>query len=547
MKKSTRILLSATISLLCSKSFAQAPFSATEYLDINKFSAAHMVHGDMWYDPGTGEPGCEYPKSTGKHANIMGSLWVSGRDALGNLYTSAQMYRASGVDYWPGPLDITGTLTLASSSNWAKIWKVDATTIADFRSAYSSGGSSAITASKYDIIKEWPAVGNIYAIGATGSSLPELLAPVGTAGFAPFVDINFDGVYNWKDGDYPKIKGDQMLWWVFSDNGPTHDNTKGTPLKVEFHAMAYAYNRGSSVDRMLFYEYTMINKSTERYTDFRFGLFSDADLGSPFDDYIGFDSTYRMGVEYNAAIPDRPNGANSYGMHPPITGLSFVEMPGDIYPSAMLPAGTFNYFNNTSIGTYSEPVGSIGYDNIMRAKGNDGTPRSFGNYAYPFSKGAVECDSSYIPSDRRYIITSSDYAFQPNTVAKIGMVFMVTDTSGNACGSFNLKELTDLADTAWDVYWYPLPSLGVKQKTSIEQNFKLYPNPAETILYLSTNTSVGKTGNIRIVDALGRTINLPIVQKNNQYEININSLASGIYSVIFDDGNTVSTQRFVKK
>lgn len=187
---------------------AQALFSTRENLDINHFNVGHMVHGDMWYDPSTFTPACEYPKGTGKHASYLASLWMAGKDDLGNLHLSAQTYRSLGADYWPGPLDAIGSLSISTSTKWAKIWKVNATTIAEFKSLFASGGSAALTAAKFDVIKEWPAKGNIDAKGNAGAGLTI------TNEMAPFEDVNMDGIYNWKDGDYPKIKGDQMLWWV---------------------------------------------------------------------------------------------------------------------------------------------------------------------------------------------------------------------------------------------------------------------------------------------------------------------------------------------
>ncbi|MBK7691106.1 MAG: hypothetical protein IPJ31_08310 [Bacteroidetes bacterium] len=57
---------------------------------------------------------------------------------------------------------------------------------------------------------------------------------------APFVDVNNDNIYNALDGDYPDIEGEQALWWVFNDNGKTHNETNGLPLKIEVKALAYA-------------------------------------------------------------------------------------------------------------------------------------------------------------------------------------------------------------------------------------------------------------------------------------------------------------------
>lgn len=544
--KSLKLLSTAALTLFLSHQSQGQLSSFSERLDINLFNIGHMVHGDMWYDVSTGSPACEYPKASGKHASYMASLWMSGRDNAGKLYVSAQRYRSLGVDYYPGPLDASGTLSTATTADWAKIWKVDAVTISSFKSLFSSGGSAAITATKYDVIKEWPATGNIYAKGNAGAALPQLLGTgVGTQDFAPFVDVNSDGKYNWKDGDYPLIKGDQMLWWVFSDNGPTH-TTSGTPLKIQYNAMAYGYSRGTAVDRIVFYEFTMFNKSTERYNDFRFGLFSDADLGAPMDDYIAFDSAHRMGIEYNALLPDAPNGANTYGAHPPLTGLSFIEMPGDVYPSGMLPAGSFTYFVNAGFGSLRDPRSDTEYNHYLRSKNADGMPIAAGAYVFPITNGPEMCDKKMPPGDQRYVIASGDYNFQPGTKAKIAMAFMATDTLGYACPLSSFKPITDLADTAWKIYYNPLPT-SIRNVSLAEARFKLYPNPAQNTLYVQTLAKANKTESIKIIDALGKTILLPVAHQNNQYEINISSLASGLYSVVYFDGEQSSAQPFVKE
>ena len=80
------------------------PFTTKEYLDINNIRAAQLVHGDMWWDPATSAPQCEYPKGSGKHVGFAASLWMAGYDSQGQLKVAAQTYRSDGNDYWPGPI-----------------------------------------------------------------------------------------------------------------------------------------------------------------------------------------------------------------------------------------------------------------------------------------------------------------------------------------------------------------------------------------------------------------------------------------------------------
>jgi len=533
MKKNRIAACTVALLSLTGSVSAQTPFTDVVYLDVNQFKAGQSMHGFSWYNPATYKPSCEYPKGSGKHVTFLGSIWMSGADEGGTVHVSAQNYAMA--DYWPGPLNASGILDYPTSTDWARIWKIERSDISTFL-ALTSRTTSTVPA----VILEWPAKGNPFAKGRAGAALTI------TDEMAPFVDTDHDGIYNPLNGDYPDMKGDQMLWWVFSDNGPSHVS-KGAPLMVQYNAMAYGYKRNSDVDRVLFYEFTMINKSPHKYTNFRFGLFNDVDLGNPNDDYLAFDSSFRMGMVYNARIPDEPNGLNSYGDHPPISALSFVEMPGDIYPSGMMPPGTFNYYERTFVGEYAEPQVDTQFYNIMHAKGSYGEPRSFGNYAYPTTLGAVQCDSNHPLADRRYLITSNDYAFQPNTRARIAMAIMATDTNGNACGGhLNFKEMTDLADTAWRIYYNPLPPLAAHDPL-LAAGFKIYPVPATDQLYIETGTTAKPGEQLEIIDALGRRMPVPVTRNSNRWEADLRHLTPGMYALVYSSGDQRITQRFLKK
>jgi hypothetical protein len=539
-----KLLFVSLIAVLAGNE-ASAQFSASEYLDINQIKASHMVHGDMWYNPGTGQPECEYPKGTGKHANYAGGLWLSGLDNAGNMRAATTLFRTRGLDFMPGPLDAMDTISLAASTNWARIWKIDARIIGDFMLLYKSGGAAAITASKFDIIKEWPAKGNIDAKGYAGAALTI------SDDMAPFVDANSDGIYNWRDGDYPKIKGDQMLWWVINDNGTIHTMSKGKAMKIEIHIAAYAYNRGSAVDRMLFYEYTLLNKSDQDYTNFRLANWTDTDLGNPFDDYIGIDSAYRMGVTFQGDV-DGPNGLNSYGANAPIAGFSLVEMPGDTCLKTKMPIGSITTFRGSISGPLRDPVAVQQFYNYMNSMDADANPMGLVRSTERFFSDMkfTSCDTllsyKYMPSDKRYTLSSSGITFPKNTNAKYSMIFMVTDTNQHICPNLKYDELRGLADTAWRIYCNPLP-LSISNQSLANKTFHIYPNPAETILYLQTFGKQNKDETIRVIDALGKTIVLPVSHNADKYAIDISHLAAGIYSVLYFDSESQSTQTFVKQ
>jgi hypothetical protein len=264
MKKA--IIIALVLSVF--SAHAQTSFTTHDSIDANNINARVLVHGDMWWDPATKKQKCEFPKGSGKHVGFAGALWLSGYDASNKLHVAAQTYRQDGNDYWPGPLDDGGNLSYATSTQWAKIWKVTRAEINEYKSIIYH-----TTANTPESILTWPAKGNAYAKGKDGATL------VIDRDMAPFVDQNGDGVYQPLKGDYPAIKGEQTLWWVFSDNGPTHAQSKGDPLKVEVQAMAYAYKRGTLIDNVVYYDYTLVNRSANDYHDFRLALWDDVNLG----------------------------------------------------------------------------------------------------------------------------------------------------------------------------------------------------------------------------------------------------------------------------
>ena len=146
--------------VFCAATFklaAQTPFNTTDSIDINNIAASVLVHGDMWWNPALGTGECKFPKGTGRSVSNAGAVWMSGYDAGNNLHVAAQTYKQAGNDYWPGPLDISGSLSYATSALWAHIWKINRTDISAFHShlihtTYNTPLS----------ILSWPGKGNVY-------------------------------------------------------------------------------------------------------------------------------------------------------------------------------------------------------------------------------------------------------------------------------------------------------------------------------------------------------------------------------------------------
>ena len=553
MRRLLQITIVFAICITSQTADAQLPFPTMDFVNINNIKASVLVHGDMWWDPTTQMSQCFYPAASTKNISFAGALWMSGYDAGNQLHIASQMYRQNGNDYWPGPLDAADTLTYATSTDWAKIWKINRTQIDTFL-----GLTTHTTANTPASILQWPGKGNTYAQGNAGAALTI------TQNMAPFVDLNGNGIYEPLMGEYPNIKGDQALWWVFSDNGPTHNESKGKPLGVEIHTMAYAYSRGTLVDNIILYEYSIFNRSPNSYTNFRIGQFADMDLGTPTDDFIGFDSAHRMGYVYNGNSSDAV-----YGPNIPIAGVTMIVLPGDVSPS-YVPAGSFGYFNNDSLSAVGNPAIDTEYNHYLRSMTKTGVHFSkdftiagsptvgYGsgpqtNYVFPGDPSVntqwSECSSGNLPGDRRFIITSNDFTLAPGSSQFVVMGLVTTPVGLNACGDpgLNLTGIHTIADTAWNLFLHPLPPPNSVANIESTNSIHVYPNPATGQLNIEVSGNQSASESITVYNTLGQQMNLLINKQQSISTIDISDIPPGLYYIHYFNNAFQKTVSFIKE
>ena len=138
--------------------------SAQFDLDINNVRARLLTGGDMWWN--LSEARYEVPKGDGSgtslNAIFAGSIWITGLDIGGNLKCAAQRYRASGDDYWPGPLTPGGTIDKATCNKYDRFFNVYGSDIALAQEAYLQKGTATTVADIPKAVLAWPGKGNPY-------------------------------------------------------------------------------------------------------------------------------------------------------------------------------------------------------------------------------------------------------------------------------------------------------------------------------------------------------------------------------------------------
>ncbi len=130
----------------------------------------------------------------------------------------------------------------------------------------------------------------------------------------PFVDVVLDREYHPEKGDYPLIKGNQSVFFIFNDQLP-HTESLGKPIGVEVHCMVWAANdyiKDAGLSTTLFYNYKFFNRSLNDYKDFYLAPQSEFEVGNAFNDFIG--SNLENGYYYAYNGPDYdPDQLIGYG------------------------------------------------------------------------------------------------------------------------------------------------------------------------------------------------------------------------------------------
>jgi hypothetical protein len=501
-------------------------------LDINNVRARLMTGGDMWWDIGLATARYEVPKGSGKHSLFAGSVWIGGFDPQKQLKVAAQTYRQSGNDYWPGPLDATANVSSATCAEWDRFWKVSLEDINAFRQLQDK--AIAVGDTRFEAIVQWPAKGNTKAEGRTGSNLNLEGAD---REYAPFEDVDGDGKYDATQGDYPKIDGDQYIWWVFNDKGNVKGQTGTEGIGIEVQASAFAYTAQNALNDATFYNYRLINRGNLTLDSTYIATWTDADLGFYRDDYIGCDTTRGLGILYNGASRDGQGEVNSYGTNIPMVGIDFFKGPKKTYDSAgvqvtkTLSMEAFTYYNNdfsvignpnNGIQIYNYMTGSIlnGQRFSYDFKGANVPSRGYGEgpttrFVFSGDPGVKtewsECTCNNPVGDRRFVHSSGPFKLDPGVVndITIGAVW-VSDVGGCPNTSFKkIRAADDLAQALFNNNFERIegPEAPDLVKRELDRKLVFYlNNPEESSNYLEGFGTILSEDKFRVSALSSKTV-----------------------------------------
>lgn len=420
------------------------PSSRAE-LNVNNVRAGLLIAGDMWWDGNNAR--YEVPKvdpTSGQpsiHTIFAAAVWIGGLDAsTGALKLAGQTYRQTGTDFWAGPLDENGQTEQAVCNKYNRFWEVNGAQIDLFKADLSDGViNDPIPAS----ILEWP-----------GQNNPNQPLSFGFGELAPYYDRNGDGTYNPVDGDIPIIGAqaptsyddanyaDQMIWWVYNDNGDFHSESGAQAIGMQVSSLAFAYIAQNEVNDMTFIRHNLQNKGASVLDSTFMGQWVDPDLGNYGDDYVGCDTVAGMGYVYNGDANDEV-AQSGYGTSIPLLGVDFFKGPKDAN-GVPLKMSRFLYYINVNTNPQGNPDGGQHFYNYLSGTWGDGLRWEWGgdgyqegtypvDYFFPSSPNQTagpnvwsECSEANAPDDRRFLMSAGPFRLLPgaNNDIVIGVVWV---------------------------------------------------------------------------------------------------------------------------
>jgi hypothetical protein len=456
----------------CSQSIAQKD------LKINNVRARLLGGGDMWWDLTDGRyivPNVQ-PGEKEVSSIFASAIWVGGYDGGGNLKLAAQTYRQSGNDFWPGPLDANAEITPEECRNWDRHFSAHSNEIDSLIKDYELDGIVSMNLSRE--LLGWPGCGNPYFSTIHGFDLPNCTS---ADRLAPFEDVDGDGIYDPKKGDYPVIGvidctvpvyGDEMIFWIYNDKGNIHTETNADQIGLEVQAVAFAYKTSDAINDMTFYKYKILNRASDDLLNAYMAQWVDPDLGCANNDFVGCNVNEELGIVYNGEATDYDcnflgSFINGYGAQPPMLGVDFFRGPKDEFGEE-IGLSAFIYYDNDFTPSGNPEIPSHYYGYLSGTTWKDGSPIEYGGDGYQEGTQPTqfmfpsdpsdsspeawsECSENNQPDDRRFLHSSGPFKLKVGATNEIIIGAVWTKDGVYPCPSFEPLLVADnLAQALFD-------------------------------------------------------------------------------------------------
>jgi len=546
MKKLLFSLL--TIIVATQVSYAQcSTATASTTLDVNNVKATLDVGGVLWREGGHIYPNLGIPdiEVTSMYS---GGIWLGGIDNDGNTRVSASTYQNS---FSAGPI-VNGSIDAQTCENFNRFWEVNRSDVLSHKADFADNGQ--IDNTVPNSILGWPGYGNPHSEAINGFPLPDMA-------LAPFWDEDADGIYNPGNGDYPLIKGDQSIWWIYN----TSSVGSGTDLNVAVMAFA-ASSTDEHIDNTTFYNIQVTNASDQNYTDFVMSFWMDFDLGCYTDDYFGSIPEGNLAYVYNEDALDGdvgtscPAGINTYAEAPPVVVVKMIEGPQN-GANTTADLTSIMYYNNAGLSGppgMTDPSTESEHYNYMTGKWRDGSTMT--NEGSGYNSGGSEttfayndapnleggwslCEVNGGAADRRLLMSTMIPEFFSGQ--QTSMTYAVSHITGIEVPCPSTDEIVATA-LLLDEACEELTVTSTKSPINTTANINFSPNPLTHSAQLTIADNQLTTNQVSIFSANGQMIKTLNLTATQQVTIDRNDMHAGMYfyKISLSDG-TIATGKFI--
>ena len=420
-------------------------------------------------------------------------IWIVAEDYDGNYYTSVQHVKGKdSFDFWPGPAD-TLTGQTDPPDKWNKVWKITRADVEDHKSNYLSTG---YTPSKK--LLEWPAQGK--------NGFNEVLAP--------YIDVNNNKVYDPQNGDYPYLRGDEMVYCIFNDLAEEHNASLGQEIGVEVYLTAFTSSKASwEAKRTIFLDYYIVPRTSKEYISITVGFFLEGDLGSNRSVINRTElSTPGEIIQYKDSKLDKFLGVSAVFLNESLDGSMAFDNEKENWPMK-----------------YQD------YANYMQSKWPDNSPLTAGNdgkngtkeVKHIFSDIFANWNDKNVKTSRKSILGYSNYGqFKPGDVLKFNVGLAVDSILEFGFGMMTRDLYREISSTGL---------------VNVINSAKLYPNPSNGIINLESDYIIK---NVIIKDLHGKIVISDETINSQKHRCNI-SLAPGVYIVTLLTDQGISTKKLI--
>ena len=553
-----------------------------ETIEVNNLKVGVKYTGHLFTSQ-SGGPGFEAPAGSGIHACHGSFLWVGGLDDQ-NIKLAVNSYNRN--DFQSGPYLTDGNEYANTVTQWERLWKVSKTEIDDH--IQNHGNSGYVTPAS---ILEWP----VHGINNVNNGFHDNY-------LAPFIDANFNGIYEPELGDYPDIKkADEAIWFILNDDKQNVNSTSKIGIEVSVMVYAYSCSEDNGVNNSIFVDYNIKKKSVGILNETYVGFYNDFDIGAPSNDFIGCDvSTSTVygytGNGYDAdnngingyldqhgslgmtilkgATADA-NGMDNYGANwytPNVDCSAAIDSNGVCYPyqamgysdgiidNETLPLQVVNDYGNQSPNPSNNLSFYAALSNCIQSPiyPNTSIPT---NHLYPANSDPLgyavngvtslsdwtEATQGNSPGETRIIGSMGPFTLSKNDKQEIETAYVF---ARDIDAIDNFKPVEIMLERVQQVKLFHLNGNTCQNYNSIENSnkaeveFSIYPNPFTSSFKLELN-EINNDTEISIVNMLGKEVK-QIITNQIETEINLSKYSSGIYFVKVKQGDVISTKKILK-